>query len=155
MKRQENRDGPNRTAKRAHESIHHRFERSADTALHHDNGSQNRRVGLRETEQWAKHVSQKAGCGDTQAQQVLRTMTAKPGHSPIKHIRVAIPNGIQMSKLGRDSGPVLLPQGEGAAKRRMRESGLELFRKLIPSPAAHLAMGGTLSLRERDSPLVP
>ena len=30
----------------------------------------------------------------------------------------------------------------------MRESGLA--RKLIPSPAADLVMGGTLSLRERD-----
>jgi len=33
----------------------------------------------------------------------------------------------------------------------MRESGLGLIRKLIPSPAAHLVMGGTLSLRERGS----
>jgi len=41
LKRQENRDGPNRTTKRSHEPIHHCFERSADTALHHDNGSQN------------------------------------------------------------------------------------------------------------------
>jgi len=31
----------------------------------------------------------------------------------------------------------------------MRESGLGLFRKLIPSPDAHLVMGVTLSLRER------
>ena len=43
---------------------------------------------------------------------------------------------------------ILLPQGEGAAKRRMRESS---FAQLLPSPAAHLAMVGTLSLWERDA----
>ena len=62
---------------------------------------------------------------------------------------------------GKNSGPngrkreqnlTPLPKGEGGPKGRVKgKEWADEKRELHPSPATHLAMVGTLSLRERDA----